>query len=79
METSRRAKFAMVALLVLTLIVGGANLWATYDQVGASQRKWCATLTTLDKADHAAPPPQTAFGRHLVADFHRLRHQYGCG
>lgn len=79
LTTTRRARLAALGLLLLTLVVGGANLVATYQQVHASQHKWCAILVTLDEADQHAPPPTSAFGRRLVADFHNLRGQYGCG
>lgn len=73
--TGRRA---ITALLVLVLIVGAANLLASYLEVQASQHRWCATLVTLDLADHHAPEPTTTFGRRLVADFHNLRQNF-CG
>ena len=69
---------AVAALLVLTLIVGAANLWASYLEVQASQHRWCSTLVTLDNADQHAPKPTSAFGRNLVDDFHNLRRGF-CG
>ena len=78
-KISRGARRAAIGLLVLTLVMGAANLWASYLQVQASQRKWCSTLVALDNADQHAPPPTSAFGRHLVTDFHDLRQQFGCG
>ena len=71
--TGRRAT---AILLVLVLIVGGANLLASYLEVQASQHRWCATLVTLDLADQHAPKPGTTFGRRLVADFHNLRRNF---
>lgn len=69
---------AIGALLVLTLITGAANLWASYAEVQASQHRWCSTLVTLDTADQHAPKPTSAFGRNLVADFRNLRQEF-CG
>ena len=73
--TGRRAT---ATLLVLVLIIGAANLLASYLEVHASQHRWCATLVTLDLADQHAPKPTTTFGRRLVADFHNLRQNF-CG
>ena len=78
-KISRGARRAAIGLLVLVLVMGAANLLASYLQVQASQRKWCATLVTLDDAGQHAPPPASAFGRNLVTDFHDLRQQFGCG
>lgn len=81
---SRGARWAAVGLLLLTLVVGGANLAATYEVVHASNQKWCATLDLLTArpvprpADPAANPSreQTYV---LYADFTDLRHHLGCG
>ena len=75
---TRGARLAAVGLLVLTLIVGAANLLASYLQVQGSQHRWCSTLVTLDDADEHAPPPTSPFGEHLVTDFHNLRQEF-CG
>ena len=82
---TRRAVASGVLMLVLILLVGGGNLWATYDVVHASQHKWCQTIDTLDNADQAAlkaPPAQRPHGAYsfaLISDFHHLRGQLGCG
>lgn len=75
---TRGARLAAIGLLVLTLVVGAANLLAGYLEVQASQHRWCSTLVTLDDADQHAPKPSTAYGQHLVADFHNLRQEF-CG
>lgn len=73
-----------VGLLIITLIVGAANLWATYDQVHASQQKWCRTLDTLASADQgalAAPAsrhPDGTYSLALIRDFRDLRSRLGC-
>jgi len=85
MDMTRGARLAAIGLLVLTLITGGANLAATYQQVHASEAKWCATIGTLDNADQAAehaPPaqrPKGAYSLALIRDFHQLRQSLGCG
>jgi hypothetical protein len=81
---SAGAKRAAFALLVLVLLVGGGNLLASYDQVQASQHRWCSVLVTLDnadqKAEHAPPAerPHGAYSDALIGDFHSLRQQF-CG
>jgi hypothetical protein len=81
---SRGARWAAIGLLLLTMIVGGANLAATYLEVRASNHTWCATLDLLTSrpvprpADPAANPSreQTYV---LFTDFTDLRHHLGCG
>ena len=83
-KISRGARRPAIGLLVRTLITGAANLWASYLQVQASQRKWCAVLVTLDNADQAAlraPPaqrPKGAYSLALITDFRNLRQEF-CG
>lgn len=74
-KRERLAMVIMIAGFVVALVLNGAfTVWT----VSESQHRWCSTITTLDKADRKAPKPTSQFGRNLVADFHRLRSEFGC-
>lgn len=74
-KRERHALVLMLVSFVLALLLNGAfTVWT----VSESQHRWCNTITTLDKADQSAPKPTSQFGRNLVADFHRLRGEFGC-
>lgn len=63
------------ALLLAIMLNAGYTTWL----VQTSQHRWCATIGTLNNAAKGAPAPQTAYGRHLVQDFHDLYGGLGCG
>lgn len=70
---------SMAVLVILLMLFTAANLYWTSRIVQADQQKWCDLLVTLDNADQHAKKPTTAFGQHLIKDFHLLRENHGCG
>ena len=83
-EITARTRFTVAFILVCVLIMGAANLLASWQITQASNHKWCATLITLDNADQKAekaPPadrPKGAYSMQLIQDFHQLRDEF-CG
>jgi len=83
-EVTVRTRFFVVFILVTVLVMGVANLAASWEITQANDHKWCATLITLDNADQKAekaPPSQKPHGAYsfaLINDFHNLREQF-CG
>lgn len=81
---TRGARYSVVALFVLTLLLSGSNLlWTSY-QVNAQAHQWCATLDLL--TSHPVPRPASpkanpsrAQAYILYSDFRDLRHRLGCG
>ena len=70
---TRGARWAATGLLILTLVVGGGNLWATYDQVGsvraaeAASARSAASIVQLCQAGNVARAQQLQLWEHLVA------------
>lgn len=76
-----RTRYAFVALVVLSLLVGAAAvLWSAHD-VTVNDHKWCALMSTIDQANAAAKkqPPQGTFTARFVAEVHALKGELGCG
>lgn len=81
---TKGALIASAGLLLLTLIVGGGNLVATYQAVSSSQHQWCSTLTLLTSRPVARPAdPGSNPSRENAYIFYtnlvKLRHNFGCG
>jgi hypothetical protein len=87
-EITRGARLATIGLLILTLIVGGANLWATFLVVHANQaaqrrqgqaveRKICTTLTRLSGLQPPPGNPQANPSRAYLQDLHATLSQLG--
>ncbi len=85
---------AVIALLVLTLIVGAGNLWASWDEVHSSQAaqqrqgqavetKLCSTFGKLaalqPPAGNPASNPSRAYEDRLHATLDDLGTDLGCG
>lgn len=72
-----RRRYHLVALVAVLALMTAANLlWTSY-QVGANNRKWCATVVLIDSA-YRSKPPATPTGRELATDFGQLRRGFGC-
>lgn len=69
---TKGARWAAIGLLGLTLIVGGGNLWATYDQVSAVRAATAraghaaATVTQLCQAGNEARAQQTGLWNYII-------------
>jgi hypothetical protein len=69
----RLARFATPGLLALVLLVGGGNLWATYDQVGtvraaeAASARNAASVAQLCQAGNASRAQQITLWDHFAA------------
>jgi hypothetical protein len=93
-QVPRRARLAITGLLILVLIMGGANLLATYFYVKDSQasakrqgfvveQKICSTLNALAKLTPPPGNPKTnpsrAYDQQLHATLDGLGPDLGCG
>lgn len=73
-----------IFILVCVLVMGVADLAASWVITNASQHRWCSTLITLDNADQSAEKapasekPKGAYSFALIRDFHNLRDEF-CG
>lgn len=65
-DKTRLARYATPGLLALVLLIGGGNLWATYDQAGAVRRA-AATTTQLCEAGNMARAQQVTLWDHFAA------------
>lgn len=85
---SRGAKWAAIGLLVLTLITGGANLWATFEVVhsnaAAQQRqgqiveqKICSSFARLARLQPPAGNPRTNPSRAYLQEQHAALDELG--
>jgi hypothetical protein len=70
---------SVVVLFLLSLAMSAGAYALGVKQSDVNEHKWCATIVLLDQASRAGPPPSTAYGLKLRADFHELRGELGCG
>jgi hypothetical protein len=85
---TRGARIAAVSLLVLTLITGGANLWATFEVVASNaaaqqragaaiEQKLCASFGHLAALKPPAGNPRTNPSRAYLQEEHATLDQLG--
>lgn len=69
-----RARYAFVALTVLSLLVGAASVLFTVHYVTASNHKFCSLIS----AYVSGPAPTTAAGIARTAQLTQLGRSLGC-
>lgn len=74
------AKRAVVVLFLLTVALAGVNLLWTSHAVDANNRKWCALMITIDRANAAAPkrPAPGTFTAEFTGEITQLSRSLGC-
>jgi len=70
--------YVTVISLAMGLLAIANSIFYTDHVAEQNERKWCALVSQLDDA-YRQQPPTTVTGRHIAADIHTLRIQFGCG
>lgn len=70
-----RARWSLVMVLAVAVLVGAANIWYTQHVQQESDRRWCAVLAQQATPD---PPPTTERGWAQVSEYGHLHETFGC-
>lgn len=66
--------YAMLAVMMSTLMLAGAGIWYTHYSQRQSDRRWCELFTIMS----GGPPATTERGRVIADAMERLRVDLGC-
>ncbi len=66
--------YALLAVMLSTLLLSGAGIWYTSHAQREADRRWCELLTILA----GGGPPTTERGRIIADAMERLRVGLGC-
>lgn len=79
MDESRVRNRTVAAIFTSCLVMGVVSLGMSYWVDRQSERKWCATLTTLTEGYTAQTgQPLSERGRRLAANLAELRRSFHC-
>jgi len=69
----------IAAIFISCFLMGATVLAVSYGMIRQSEKRWCATLTTLTEGYTApASTPPSDRGVRLAGNLSQLRRDYGC-
>ena len=69
--------YAVLLVLVMSIVLYSTTIWYANYEARQSQRAWCSLISTLDDT-YRQQPPTTPTGLQVAAEVHALRLRLGC-